>query len=111
MSQTQQAPAPATALPKQYVNGLFPVRKNGPYGEFFNIGVKKEVILKEIEAMDADPRGFINLTMSPQKTNPDKYSVYVDNFVPKPRVNPAPTDRPAATPTTTGSQPDDSLPF
>jgi len=67
---------------KEYINGIFISRKEGQYGEFFNVGVKKEEFLKSIEAIAEDDRGFINLTMTPQKSDPSRLSVYVNDWKP-----------------------------
>jgi hypothetical protein len=64
---------------KEFINGLFVKRGTEP---FIKIGVLKKEFIKQIEAMETDEKGFFNLTMAPQKNDPSKYSVWVDNWKP-----------------------------
>ena len=62
-----------------YINGLFATKKEGNYGEYISVGITDE----GIEALKNLPKSgnFRNFTLSPQKTDPNKYSA--KPFVPK----------------------------
>jgi hypothetical protein len=102
---------------REFVNGIFVTKREGPYGEFFSLGLKKEEIIEQIQNLEEDDKGFVNLTMTPQKSNPNKYSVYVNAW--KPGSNENSYQAPAKTQTTQPSSPkksapkdeDDTLPF
>ena len=63
-----------------YINGLFVTKKEGQYGEFLSVGISEEG-LKALAALEKSDSGFRNLTLSPQKNDPNKYSAKA--FVPK----------------------------
>lgn len=65
---------------KEFINGLFV--KKGKTEPFIEIGIKKQEFLKHIESLQADEKGFFNLTMAPQKNDPNKYSVWVNDWKP-----------------------------
>lgn len=65
---------------KEFINGLFV--KKGKTEPFIEIGVKKQDFLKHIESLQADEKGFFNLTMAPQKNDPNKYSVWLNDWKP-----------------------------
>lgn len=63
---------------RKFVNGLFARRvwadgKN----ELFGIGIKKDEFIRNIQAIPADSTGFINLTLGSQKTDYDKFSLWL----------------------------------
>lgn len=65
---------------KEFINGLFV--KKGKTEPFIEIGVKKEDFLKHIQKLEADEKGFFNLTMAPQKNDPAKFSVWLNDWKP-----------------------------
>lgn len=67
---------------REFVNGIFVTKREGQYGEFFSLGLKKEDVIANLQALEEDDRGFVNLTMTPQKGDPNKYSVYVNSWKP-----------------------------
>lgn len=68
---------------KEFINGLFV--KKGKTEPFIEIGVKKQEFLKHIESLEADEKGFFNLTMAPQKNDPSKFSVWLNDWKPNPK--------------------------
>lgn len=56
-----------------YINGLFVTKKEGQYGEYLSVGISEEG-LKALAALEKSESGFRNLTLSPQKNDPNKYS-------------------------------------
>jgi hypothetical protein len=56
----------------KYLNGIFATRKEGQYGEFISIGITDE----GIEALQNLSKNgeFRNFTLSPQKSDPNKFS-------------------------------------
>lgn len=69
---------------KEYVNSIFikKVYENGD-NRLYGVGVKKKDFLKQIEALEENEKGFINLTMGTQKNDTDKMSLWVDNREPQ----------------------------
>lgn len=93
-------------MSKQYLNGVFATKKNGQYGEFFSLSFRKEQVIEELQKLQADAKGFVNFTMTPQKADPNKCSIYLNDFVPSTQKNPI-TDE-----VETSEQPySDTLPF
>ncbi len=68
---------------KQYMNGVFVTKVEGSYGPFFRMGIKKEEFIKNLNALEADAKGFVNFTMSEQRADASKYSVAVDTWKPE----------------------------
>lgn len=73
--------------PKNYLNGIFVKKKTGQYGEFFSIGIKKKEFIEQLQRLQEDGKGFVNLTMTPQRDDASKYSVYEDNWKPTSSAN------------------------
>jgi hypothetical protein len=90
---------------KQYLNGIYASKRNGQYGEFFNLSFRKQQVIEELQKLKEDDKGFVNFKMTSQKVDPNKYSVYVDDFVPSTKKNPV-TDEPVY-----AEDSSDSLPF
>ena len=44
------------------------------------MGIKKEEFLKDIAALEADDRGWVNLTIGTQKNDKSKYSLWEDDY-------------------------------
>ncbi len=98
----------------KYVNAIF-LKKNwedpaDPGNILIRVGIKKAEFLKEIQAIQEDPRGFINLTIGRQKQDPSKFSMWQDEWVrpeqaAKPEVGEVLAREAAATDTS------DDLPF
>lgn len=65
---------------RQFVNGAFIKRvwvdKNDSSNELFSMGLKKKDFIAEIEKLEEDERGFVNLSMGSQKANRDKFSLW-----------------------------------
>lgn len=65
---------------RQFVNGAFIKRvwvdKNDSSNELFNVGLKKKDFIAEIEKLEEDERGFVNLSMGSQKADRDKFSLW-----------------------------------
>lgn len=65
---------------RRFVNGAFIKRvwvdDDDSSNELFNVGLKKDDFIAEIEKLEADERGFINLSMGSQKENRDKFSLW-----------------------------------
>ena len=80
---TSQKQTTSQGQSKEYINGIFVTKREGQYGEFFSLGIKKDELIKTLQGMEADDKGFVNLTMTPQKSNASKYSVYVNNWKPE----------------------------
>lgn len=64
---------------REFIKGLFAKKVAGP---FTNLSIKKADFLSQIESLKEDEKGFINLTMAPQKNDPSKYSVWVNDWKP-----------------------------
>lgn len=91
----------------KYINAIF-LKKiwekpEDPSNLLLSVGIKKEQFIKEIQALVADPRGFINLTIGRQKVDTAKYSLWLDEFVR--------TGVTSSAATSAQIEPDDSLPF
>jgi hypothetical protein len=71
---------------KNYINGVFLkdrwVKEDGS-SRIIGMGINKEEFIKQLSNLKADGRGMINLTISTQKSDPEKYSLFVDDFKPK----------------------------
>jgi len=74
------------------------------------LGFKKEVIIKELQALPANENGFINLTMGTQKDDTSKISTWVDTFVKTGQQN-APKPNTGYDPSTSQSNDSSDLPF
>jgi single-stranded DNA-binding protein len=62
---------------RKFINGFFAKRFwQRDDAEMISIGLKKDEFIRDIEAMSADDRGFINLTMGSQKADPAKFSLF-----------------------------------
>lgn len=109
----------STKSSKEYVNGIFVNKKEGAYGEFFSVGIKKDEFIQSLQAIDEDDRGFINLNMTPQKTNPNKMSLYINDWRPNGgptgeggKSNATSTQQPSSKKgKNANSDPSDDLPF
>lgn len=86
---------------KEFINGLFVKKATDP---FIKIGVRKDEFIKQIQALETDEKGFFNLTMAPQKNDPSKFSVWVDNWKPTKGAG-------ASTSKSTSNVDDNDLPF
>lgn len=64
---------------REFIKGLFAKKGAEP---FTNLSIKKSEFLAQIESLKEDEKGFINLTMAPQKNDPSKYSVWVNDWKP-----------------------------
>lgn len=64
---------------REFIKGLFAKKGAEP---FTNLSIKKADFLSQIESLKEDEKGFINLTMAPQKNDPSKYSVWVNDWKP-----------------------------
>lgn len=71
---------PQQKTDRKFINAFFGKRVwrdgNDPDRELFSIGLKKADFLSEIDAIQEDDRGFINLTMGSQKADPSKMSLF-----------------------------------
>lgn len=65
---------------KQYIQGAF--IKQSKNESFIDVGIKKKEFLEAIESLQADEKGFINLTMAKQRTDPNKYSIWLNEWKP-----------------------------
>lgn len=74
---------------QKYINGLFVTKREGTYGEYLSVGISEEG-LKALAALEKSDNGFRNLTLSPQKNDPNKYSA--KPYVPKNNSNSAASD-------------------
>ncbi|MEY3400675.1 MAG: hypothetical protein RLZZ86_278 [Cyanobacteriota bacterium] len=57
-----------------YINGVYIKRKEGKYGEYFVISFKEEG-LASLKALPNNQDGFRVVIASPQKADPNKFSV------------------------------------
>ena len=57
-----------------YINGIFVTKNEGNYGEYLSVGITEEG-LKALQDLPKSGKGFRNITLSPQKNDPNKYSV------------------------------------
>lgn len=64
---------------REFIKGLFAKKSTEP---FTNLSIKKSEFLAQIESLKEDEKGFINLTMAPQKNDPAKFSVWVNDWKP-----------------------------
>lgn len=64
---------------REFIKGLFAKKGAEP---FTNLSIKKSEFLAQIESLKEDEKGFVNLTMAPQKNDPAKYSVWVNDWKP-----------------------------
>lgn len=76
----------------KYLNGWFVSKREGNYGEYLSVGITDDGI-EALKNLPKSESGFRNLTLNPQKNDPNKYSA--KPFVPK----------------TSGDDDNDSLPF
>lgn len=71
---------PKSSKDRKFVNGLFVKRvwvdPNDSSNELFGLGVKKKDFLQNIQSIQEDENGFINLSMGSQKEDRDKFSVW-----------------------------------
>lgn len=58
----------------KYLNGIFITKKEGQYGEYLSIGINEEG-LKTLQGLEKSASGFRNFVASPQKSDPNKFSV------------------------------------
>jgi hypothetical protein len=63
-----------------YINGIFAEKKEGEYGSYISIGISEQG-LEELQALATSAKGWRNLTLTPQKNNPNKFSA--KPYVPK----------------------------
>ena len=78
-----------TTNTRKYINGVFlrKVWEDIPRGGILiGQGINKEEYLKEIQAIPADDRGFINLTIGTQRNDTSKLSLWLDDR-PRPSVD------------------------
>lgn len=96
---------------KKYLNSIYVKKTYSSVegGIMLGVGIKKEDLLRELQAIPADERGWINLSMGSQKNNPDKFSTWLDE---RPRTGMVAAGVPTSS-YTPGSSPavDDDLPF
>lgn len=101
---------------RKFVNGLFARRvwadgKN----ELFGIGIKKDEFIRNIQAIPADSKGFINLTLGSQKTDYDKFSLWLKDEQQNNNSSSYSNNRSTPPPPSTSSNlppsDDDDLPF
>lgn len=64
----------------QYIQGAF--IKQAKNESFIDFGIKKKEFLESIEGLVADEKGFINLTIGKQKADPNKYSLWLNDWKP-----------------------------
>jgi hypothetical protein len=69
---------------KEYLNSVFGklIWSDGEGNFIYSLGIQKEEFMDIIAGMEANENGFLNFKMSPQKSNPEKLSIWVDDFVP-----------------------------
>jgi hypothetical protein len=76
---------------KTYINGLFVKRvwrdSNDFENELFSLGVKKQQLIEELEKLQENKDGFINLSMGRSKKDgdPNKFSVWENDYTPTQR--------------------------
>jgi len=63
-----------------WVDGLFISEKDGQYGKFLSIGVKKDQFIEYLKNQKEDAAGFINMIGSPRKGDASKFSVKITEF-------------------------------
>jgi hypothetical protein len=64
----------------KFVPGVF--AKTGKNPAFINIGIKLDDFKKYINKLKPDDRGFVNFSMGKQKSDPSKYSMWLDTWKP-----------------------------
>ena len=57
-----------------YVKGVYMKKKTGKYGEYFVLSFKQEG-LENLQLVEPNAEGFRTFIASPQKENPEKFSV------------------------------------
>lgn len=57
-----------------FVKGVYMKKKTGKYGEYFVVSFKEDG-LKNLAQIPVNEEGFRTIVCSPQKENPDKYSL------------------------------------
>jgi hypothetical protein len=62
---------------KQWVDGLFITKRDGKYGEFLSIGIRKNEFIKYLSNLKEGSDGFINFVGNPRKNDENKYSIQV----------------------------------
>lgn len=71
------------AQDKQYLNGVFVDKKNGQYGQFYNIHIPNlEVFIQNLRNMPLNDRGGLRLVLTDKQSNPAEGSIYLNTFVP-----------------------------
>ena len=100
---------------KDYLDSIFMSRgwddPSNPFNFIGRMGIKKEDFIGELNALQADERGFINLDFSPQRADPKKFSVSVNNFKPQKQAGGTPYKAKEAAPKTPAPASSDDLPF
>jgi hypothetical protein len=100
---------------KDYLDSIFMSRgwddPSNPFNFIGRMGIKKEDFIGELNALQADERGFINLDFTPQRADPKKFSVSVNNFKPQKKAGGAPYKAPLQKTSVPSSAAPDDLPF
>lgn len=61
----------------QWVDGIFITKRDGKYGEFLSIGIRKKEFIKFLSGLEEGQDGFINIVGNPRKADPSKFSMQV----------------------------------
>lgn len=99
---------------RKFVNGVFVKRvwvdSKDSRNELFGFGIKKRDFIQNIERIQEDEKGFINLTLGSQKEDHDKLSLWEKDE----QANTSRTTSTSQTTTSASATPpadDDDLPF
>lgn len=65
---------------KEFVKGLFASKSKNE--KFIDLSIKKSDFLKSIESFEEDEKGYVRFSMAEQKADPNKYSVWLNNWKP-----------------------------
>jgi hypothetical protein len=70
---------------KNYAPSTFVKARESQYGTILSIGIKRPEFIAWLKTLPENKNGFVNLQASSQKTDPTKWSVWEDTYVPVPR--------------------------
>lgn len=115
----------ATTKERDYIDGVFMKKfwnNSDNTSIMVGVGLKKREVIDQLEAMEEDEKGFVNLVMGTQKSDQSKFSLWKDNRDNAPaKTSPPPpsANKKSPPPTKTKNTPqppvaeddDDDLPF
>jgi len=72
---------------KNYIKGIFAKSLETKFGALVNLDINDDAI-EQLKSLPKNERGMRRLTMSPQKNDNTKWSVYENDYIPKSNAGP-----------------------